>query len=264
MEADISVENMYLMLAVGIVVMLGFALTLILFFFQSQRKLLQKQMQTQELKLEHQQQLTYATYKVQEKERRRIAQDLHDEVGAKLSVLFLNLHQLKKAKIASGQAEIIGDMHKLVEGTIATTRRISHDLLPPTLEKFGLIAALKELCESIRKYQGLKLQFEINESDAKPLNDMTALQIFRVIQELINNTLKHAQADTIRLKLWTDPNGVRIEYSDNGKGFEHDADSLPNGLGMQNIENRLSMINADYQIQTAPGKGMLVNISRQN
>jgi len=264
METDFSTNNVYLMMAIGILAMLGLALTLVMFFFKSQKKLLQKQMQAQQMKMEHQKELMFATFEVQEEERERIARDLHDEVGAKLSVLFLNLHQLGKGDTEQSTAkEVIKDMHDLVNNTIATTRRISHDLMPPTLENFGLSVALSELCESIDKGGKVKVDIEVEEEEALVHNKIADLHLFRVVQELINNSLKHAEADTISIKLWTGSSELRLEYKDNGKGFDMNAAAHKKGLGMKNLENRLNMIGADFELNTAPGEGMKVNILRE-
>jgi len=263
MESNLSTDNIYFMLGLGILAMLGLALTLVMFFFKSQKKLLQKQMQAQLMKITHQKELMFATFEVQEEERERIARDLHDEVGAKLSVLFLNLHQLSKGDVDSDNTkEVIKDMHDLVNNTIATTRRISHDLMPPTLENFGLSVALSELCESIRKGGKLKVNIEVKEETALAHNKIADLHLFRVVQELINNSLKHAEADTITIKLWINAEQLKLEYKDNGKGFDMSADAHKKGLGMKNLENRLNMINAEFKVSSAPGQGMKVNILR--
>ncbi|MGK0364008.1 MAG: signal transduction histidine kinase [Saprospiraceae bacterium] len=264
METEFSTDNVYLMIALGILAMLGLALTLVMFFFKSQKKLLQRQMQAQQMKITHQRELMFATFEVQEEERERIARDLHDEVGAKLSVLFLNLHQLGKDDIEkSNTKEVIKDMHDLVNNTIATTRRISHDLMPPTLENFGLSVALSELCESIRKGGKISVNIEVEEETALAHNKIADLHLFRVVQELINNSLKHAEADAISIKLWTTGAKLKLEYKDNGKGFDLNADAHQKGLGMKNIENRLNMIEADFKVSSIPGKGMKVNILRK-
>lgn len=264
METDLSTDNVYLMMAIGILAMLGLALTLVMFFFKSQKKLLQKQMQAQQMQIKHQKELMFATFEVQEEERERIARDLHDEVGAKLSVLFLNLHQLGKGDAEkSNSKEVIKDMYDLVNNTIATTRRISHDLMPPTLENFGLSVALSELGESIEKGGEIKVNIDVEEKEALAHNKIADLHLFRVIQELINNSLKHAEADTISIKLWTEETELRLEYKDNGKGFDKNAAAHKKGLGMKNLENRLNMIEADFEVTTAPGAGMKVNILRK-
>lgn len=263
METEFSTDNIYLMMAIGILSMLGLAVTLVMFFFKSQKNLLQKQMQAQQMKIRHQKELMFATFEVQEEERNRIARDLHDEVGAKLSVLFLNLHQLSKENNETSNAkEVIRDMHDLVNNTIATTRRISHDLMPPTLENFGLSTALSELCEGIRKGGQVEVDIEVEETIALAHNKTADLHLFRVIQELINNSLKHAEADTISIRLRITEQKLRLEYKDNGKGFDMNAAAHKKGLGMKNLENRLNMIEADFKVNSALGKGIKVNILR--
>lgn len=262
MEGNISPERIYIIMGIGILMMLSFAAALVLFFFKSQKKLLEKQLQNRQLQLEHQQKLTYATFEVQEQERTRIAQDLHDEVGAKLSVLFLNLHQLKRFTKDSESVQVLEGMRSVIERTIETTRRISHDLLPPTLEKFGLVAAVNELFASVQKQSEITIAFDVYESEKLLRNSRSDLHLFRVVQELLNNTIKHAGADEISLKMWSDTDSLRVEYTDNGQGFDLQGSDMPKGLGMQNIESRLSMIKAEYQMVSAPGEGMKMSIRK--
>lgn len=264
MESGLQTDNIYLMLLTGILAMLGLAFTLVMFFFKYQKTLLQKQMQNQKLKLQHQEELMFATFEVQEEERERIARDLHDEVGAKLSVLYLNLYQLEKGQISGeGANEVIKEMHNLVNNTIATTRRISHDLMPPTLENFGLSVALTELGESIQKGGKINVNVEVEEETALKHNKIADLHLFRVVQELINNSLKHSEADTISIKLIVDENSLKLDYKDNGKGFDLDANAHKKGLGMKNLENRLNMIKATFEVFSAPGQGMCVQVKRE-
>lgn len=265
MEVSTTTHEIYLMMALGIFMMLALALALIVFFFSSQKKLLQKQMQSQQMLLAHQQQLLYATLSTQEQERQRIAKDLHDEVGSKLSVLFLNLRQLRKTFYTDVQMqEVLQDMNQVINNTIATTRRISHDLLPPTLENFGLVAALKELFESYQKNVEIEIVLEIYEEGEFSLNHNDSLQLFRVIQELLSNSLKYATAKTIKLKFRETPEQMRLEYTDDGKGFDLSAQQNQKGLGLQNIESRLKMIGATHQWKTALGEGVQVNIKLEH
>lgn len=265
MEVSTTTNEIYLMMALGILMMLALALALIVFFFSSQKKLLQEQMQSQQMLLAHQQQLLYATLSTQEQERQRIAKDLHDEVGSKLSVLFLNLRQLRKTFNSDEHTlEVLQDMNGVINNTIATTRRISHDLLPPTLENFGLVAALKELFDSYQKSLDIEIVLEVYEEGTLNLKHSDSLQLFRVVQELINNSLKYADANLIQLKFRQTPKQLRLEYADDGKGFDLVAQQNQKGLGMQNIESRLEMLKATHQWKTAIGEGVQLNIKLEH
>ncbi|MEL6943156.1 MAG: histidine kinase [Bacteroidota bacterium] len=261
METNIQVFDFYTLLTVGILAMVVFALGLVLIFYTSQRKLLQEKMRQQRLEIEHQEGLLYASIKTQEQERVRIAKDLHDEIGSKLNVIFMNLHSLRKeTKSLPTAATAIQDIKGLLNTTIDTTRRISHDLLPPTLNDFGLAAALRELRDT---YQASELNLELDTSNANErLEDkLIELNLFRVLQELIKNSVVHGNAKNIHLQISTNPPNFSIHYQDDGVGFEVEKLEERKGLGTQNIESRLKMCNADIIYDSAIGKGVKVNIT---
>ncbi|MFN7118527.1 MAG: sensor histidine kinase [Saprospiraceae bacterium] len=248
-------------MTIGILIMLSLALAFIVFFNRSQRKIFEERMRVQELQLEHQQQLLYSNILTQEEERKRIAKDLHDEVGSKLNVIHLNLHRLRKAAPSSpALEETVSEIFAVINDTIDTTRRISHDLLPPTLENFGLKEAIKELCESYRKVENITFQFELIQNEARPTDKMVEVNFFRVLQEFISNSLKHGDPSQINIRLWLNSNGLRLEYADNGKGFDLDQLQTKSGLGMQNIESRMNMIHAEYDIKTTPMAGFMATL----
>ena len=248
-------------MTIGILIMLSLALAFIVFFNRSQRKILAEQMRIQQLKLEHQETLLYNNIKTQEEERRRIAKDLHDEVGSKLNVIHLNLHRLKKNAAASPLLEeTVSDIFGDINETIDTTRRISHDLLPPTLENFGLADAIKELCDSYQRTSALNMQFDHMQSEDRTIEKMVEVNLFRILQELISNSIKHGQATQVIIRLLASNKELRLEYQDNGQGFDPDHLNKKTGLGMQNIESRLQMCKAQHTIASQPGAGFSFNI----
>lgn len=197
------------------------------------------------------------TIQAQEKERERIAKDLHDSIGSKLNVVNLGLYRLEKSgKDNQAIVQTASEMIKVVHDTIDTTRRISHDLLPPTLANFGLKEALVELCESLSQSDTFSMALEVLQNEDRTTDKQVELNLFRVVQELVNNSIKHSGARYLKLQLWLSQTAIKIEYQDDGKGFELDADKQKTGLGMQNIESRLNMIDASFNLKSAPGQGM--------
>jgi signal transduction histidine kinase len=164
---------------------------------------------------------------------------------------------------------VVNEIFSVINETIDTTRRISHDLLPPTLENFGLKEAIKELCESYQKTESIDLIFELKQQSDQPTDKSVELNLFRILQELIKNSITHGKAQQIRIKLWLpdqrhgtgSPNEIKIDYTDNGKGFEVNDPLHQNGLGMQNIESRLKMIGGNYKLQSQVGAGVKVLIT---
>lgn len=245
------------LMVVGILVMLALALSFVLFFNYSQKKLLTEQMLNQKLAYEHQEALLHSTILTQEKERKRIARELHDEIGSKLNVILLNIHRLQSAdETQETTAEISAEMTTLIHSTIDTTRRISHDLLPPTLEDFGLVEAIKELQHNFNKAGGSKVNFELMEAKTEVRNVDVQLNLFRIIQELINNSLRHGQASEIDIKLWINPEQLKLTYSDNGKGFDMNDFEHKKGLGLKNIESRLHILGGTHHYSSALGEGI--------
>ncbi len=261
MESSFQANEVLLLMTVGIMVMVLLALAFVLFFLLSQRKLRTEQQKAQEQQLRHQEQLLFSTIETQEEERRRIAKDLHDEVGSKLNVIHLNLHRLQKlAPEVPALGEAVGDLFGVIHETIGTARRISHDLLPPTLENFGLKAAIVELCEQFRHTGAVELFFETMQNDERPTEKIVELNLFRVLQELVSNSLRHGQATRVDIRLWLTPSEIRMEYQGNGKGFDLKNKNFKPGLGMMNIESRMKMIGAAYTLDSEPGKGFRADV----
>lgn len=254
---------------IGILIMLALALAFVIFFNYSKKKLLTEQMNNQKLALQHQEKLLHSTILTQEKERKRIARELHDEIGSKLNVIFLNIHRLKKINTGNEEVKLITDeVDSLIHNTLHTTRRISHDLLPPTLEDFGLIEAIKELRDAFQHVDNFKIVFKISENEGNVLitsrtdkNKMIELNIFRVLQELINNSIKHGNATEVVINLSLGLFDLKLEYADNGKGFDEKIYKNKKGLGMKNVESRLNMIHANYQFDSTPEKGVKMMIA---
>ena len=262
MEASIQKNDFFLLIGTGILAMLLFAIGLIIVFYTSQRKLLNEKMQQQKLQLEHQQELLFSSIKTQEKERKRIAKDLHDEIGSKLNVVLMNLRFLGRQPTDAEQLkETIIDVENLLGTTIDSTRRISHDLLPPILDDFGLVAAIKELQDA---YQHTELTFDLDATQAgERLEDkFIELNLFRVIQELLKNSIAHGKATHMHMQIITEPLAFTIIYKDNGKGLELSRLEEQKGLGTQSIESRLNMCGANISYESEIGQGIKVVITK--
>ena len=253
-------------MAVGTLIMLAFALAFVLFVNYSQKKILREQMHTQKLAFQYQQELLHSNILTQEAERKRIARDLHDDIGSKLNVIFLNIHRIKELSNGRQDLSTIADEIELViNKTIDSTRLISHELLPPTLEEFGLVEAIRELQHGYSQVGTIQLDFMAMEKENNIDDKLIELNLFRVVQELIKNSINHGKATKIDMKLWAENELIKLTYEDNGIGFDSDQLNVKKGLGMKNIESRLQMIEADYQFSSSPGNGVnvLVELHRK-
>ena len=220
-------------------------------------------MRNQKLAYQHQEELLHSTILTQEAERKRIARELHDEIGSKLNVILLNIHRLKQfSKENEKTSEIAKEVNTVIHTTIDTTRRISHDLLPPTLEEFGLVEAIKELRDTFHQTGSIDISFELLEDKKKIDDKLVELNLYRVLQELINNSIRHGKAKMIKIQLWSNPEILQLEYLDNGQGFDQKDFENKKGLGMKNIESRLNMIHATFKYDSTPGQGMKVLIKK--
>lgn len=214
--------------------------------------MLETRLKQQRLETEYQQKMMLASLESQENERRRVAGDLHDSIGAMLSTIRVSLSTMMRQETVNTQS--VGQAKQMLDDTIDSVRRISRDLMPATLEKFGLSHALKEMCEQYTAVAGIQIKFS---EQGKPimLEKNAEIMIFRITQEFINNSIKHAKANEIVTDLnWADDLCVSIR--DNGVGF--DIDQMKNsgkGLGLYTMENRASMLGANLSYTSSIGKG---------
>lgn len=253
MENNIQSSELILMLSIGILFMTAFALAFILFFNLSQRRLISQ-------KLKQQEDLLYNNIQTQEIERQRIAKDLHDEIGSQLNIIKLNIHRLNRKKDdVVVFKNTIQEIQELLGNTIQTTRKISHDLLPSVLEKFGLIAAINELCDNYQD-TAVQLSFTIEENSASINDKSIELSIFRVLQEFISNAIRHGDASLITIHLWSNEEQLKLIFKDNGKGFNSNDKNFKPGLGISNMNSRIDMIGGKINITSTINEGTTANI----
>jgi signal transduction histidine kinase len=261
MESRFSSSEILLFVGTGILIMVALALVMVSYSNRTQRRILQQRMEAQAAELRHQQELVQRNLNTQEEERKRIAANLHDDIGAKLGVLHLTFHRLRRAEpSATNNEPMFEEIADLIARTMDSARRISHELLPPTLEDFGLSAALEEFCEGVRKTGAVEISLE-NDLERSEIGDATTeLNLFRIVQELTNNTLKYAQASQIKIHLLKKAGGgKRLSYRDNGRGFDPEA-IKGKGLGMKNLENRAKIIGGHWALSTVPGQGFEASV----
>ncbi len=258
-----NTENQYILIIIGTCLLLLMGTVLIVFvaYYQKQqlKKDFQQQKEIQELKNQMQRQLLESALEVQEVERVRIAKDLHDEVGAMLSVTKMSFNQLlRKIDNAEDLATMGKQTRELLEQSISQVRRISKELVPSTLEEFGLISSVDEFIQKVHLASATAFVFSHEGIDVKQRFDRKIeLTIYRLIQELVNNALKHAEASEITLRLTAQTNKIIFTFTDNGKGFNFEAvrNDKKSGLGLRNMASRLNVLNGLIDIKSVLGKG---------
>ncbi|WP_299702176.1 sensor histidine kinase [uncultured Pontibacter sp.] len=245
-------------------VLLILAIGIIVFVFAYQRRMLQHQEHLRELQELRQRQMLEAALDAQEAERRRVARDLHDEVGGMLALIRLNIGQVER-KCADNEvaAETAHRSKELLDEAIHSVRRISHDLLPVVLDKMGLVQAINSLVNSVPPDSGLEVRFT-HDLEKNRLEARQELLLFRILQELVNNTLKYAEATRITIDLHREGDKLTLHYADNGKGFEFDPSQnlsvSGSGLGMKNLQNRVDLLNGVIKFFSRLGAGIKAEI----
>jgi two-component system, NarL family, sensor kinase len=247
--------QIYLIIAVAIVAMLVMAGSIILFVVFYQKRMIQEQLKRQVMEFDHQQKMLQAELQSQESERRRLAADLHDSIGGMLSTIRVGLTTIGRAL---PEPQSIDETKQMLDDTISSVRRISRDLMPSTLEKFGFIHAIKELCERFHATSQIEIRFSEN-GEIAGLDKHQELMIFRIVQESLNNAVKHSQASVIEVSVSHINDQLLISIEDEGVGF--DADEHKNdkqsgkGLGLFNIENRARLLNGTLEFEKGRIKG---------
>jgi signal transduction histidine kinase len=258
LEKDIALErrtrqrNTYLYSGSSLVLILIF-----LFSYYSQRNRKNRVIIEQRiLQLEEEKKLLAARFLVegQEKERKRIAKELHDGLGVLLSSAKMHFTTIQ-VKIPENKS-LIDKATQLLEQASGDVRRISQNMMPGLLTKFGLFEAVEDLFEQVDAME--KIQARVNiEGEERRLNENTEIMLYRIIQEMVNNTLKHAEAKTINLEIHISPEKLDIRYTDDGKGFDlKEKLSSQTTLGMTNIKSRVKFLGGELDASSEPGKGV--------
>ncbi len=188
-----------------------------------------------------------------EKERQRIASDLHDDLGPILSAIKFKINAVESR---SGEdTELIRKASEHVDETIHRIRQIAFNLMPNTLTRKGLLAATEELIGKIMESLPLKISYQLN-----PIPDISqqkSINLFRIVQEIIQNTIKHAEASELFIKLDAKDRNLVLTTEDNGVGFDYEkVNDLNKGLGLRNLTSRVEIMNGIIAVETGPGKGV--------
>jgi two-component system NarL family sensor kinase len=240
-------------------VLLLLALGIVAFVLRYQRRLLRQQEQLRQVREMAQQQALEAALLAQEDERRRIAADLHDGVGTTLAIVKLHLSTL-------GHPALIQEASTLLDQAITEVRRISRNLLPAALQKFGLPFALDALARTVPADGPTRLVLE-QHGQPRRLDPHYELIVYRVVQELLGNGLRHAHADRITIIVDFGSDVLSLHYTDNGIGFDTSkVDAQPlvgarTGHGLTNLRSRVAVLQGTLRYQSELGSGSQVWIS---
>lgn len=193
-----------------------------------------------------------------EKERQRIAENLHDDINPRLSLanMYLQMMDIKEEK----NKQMLAKAQSIINESIASIRAISHDLSPYSLEETGLLKEIEKYINKIKAAYGIDIVLYSDLKNIGECNYSFRLAIYRIIQEAVNNVLKHANATRIGIGFYEIGNEIHIVIKDNGKGFEFSNEKLfklgvSQGIGLKNIYNRVIGMNGTLQINSKPNQG---------
>jgi len=259
-ELEISVlkaekkTNKILILSLLAILAAGASAGYFIYKNQKQRQLLA----TQRIKeLEQEKQITAAQSLLEGEttERARLSRDLHDGLGGMLSVAKLKMTSMRgNMTIPEENVLAFNSAIDLLDTSIKELRRVAHNLMPESLMKYGLNAALSDFCLSTDK-----VKYHFYGIDRRP-DEKTEIATYRIINEVVNNALRHSEAANINVQLLIDESRLHVSVEDDGKGFDPAIAEAGGGNGLRNIRSRVTSLNGKIEIFTSPGKGTEVNV----
>jgi two-component system, NarL family, sensor kinase len=236
------------------------ALSLLTYRNYNQKEKLQQQ-RINELETQQQLTATEAVLKGEEQERTRLAKDLHDGLGGMLSGIKYSFQTMKGNLIMTpDNAQAFERSMDMLDSSIKEMRRVAHNMMPEALVKFGLDTALKDFCNDINQSGALQVNYQSIGMENATVEQTTAITIYRIVQELINNTMKHAAAKAAIVQVTKTNNQLAITVEDDGKGFDTLLLSQSRGIGWGNIQNRVEFLKGNLDVQSEHGKGTSVHI----
>lgn len=232
---------------VGMLVLVAF---IALFIIAFQRKSFKVQLDIEHLKTQAHKDATLASFQGQENERQRIAKDIHDDINGSLTVLNMKINYLAlKVKDNDYLKNEMEEMRDILENSIQSVRNISKNLMPYSLSKFGLSYTIEHLVKEISSPPAFIASCDVT-GEPIPLENDSCLMLFRSMQEIFNNSIKHSKASQLKVNFdWSDEI-LHISIADNGIGFDYKLtiSDIHTGLGLKNIESRLNLIGASHKI----------------
>lgn len=249
MEDQMQIVQRWLAFIISLVLLIG------VFYI---RKIFQFMRRLDELRRETEKRVLAAVIRTEEQERQRFAKELHDGLGPLLSVIKMLVSGLDSYKDKEVNEKIKMNLQQAVDEAIAGVRDISANISPHILNNFGLKDAIEAFIKRLRQSDQFTIHFTTNLTDQRFSYNVEVI-LYRVICELINNTLRHAAASKVNIDLQFEEGVLYLEYSDNGIGFDAAHLSAHEGMGLNNIRYRMQSGNGDIEITSEHGKGMRAN-----
>ena len=246
-------------------ILIAGAVTILIIALMSYRNYRHKQKLQQhritELETEKQLTATEAVLKGEEKERSRLAKDLHDGLGGMLSGIKYSFNTMKENLVMTPENhQAFERSMDMLDSSIKEMRRVAHNMMPEALVKFGLDVALKDFCNDINQSGALQVKYQSIGLANENIEQTKAITIYRIVQELINNTLKHAAAKTAIVQVTKTNEQLTVTVEDDGKGFDTALLKQAKGMGWSNIQHRVDFLKGKLDVDSETGKGTSVHI----
>jgi hypothetical protein len=252
---DIQNQDSIFLLIISTILLVLLAVIVINVLLVSRNRRLKDEAILLETKAAYEKEILNTRLEVAEATLQEIAGDLHDDVGQMLTLAIIQLNRLEI------ESDLVVEAKEAVKSGLESVRSISRILSPEYLQSFGINQALVRLQERINKQQILHLNLEIYNSISW-LNREQELYVFRILQELVTNTIKYAEAKQVFIKISMEGSNISVEYIDDGKGFQ--PEDAENGMGMINIQRRIELMGGNLKIQSERDGGLNVVFSLKN
>ncbi|MBY0480758.1 MAG: sensor histidine kinase [Chitinophagaceae bacterium] len=254
-NSRIKLHN-YLFLGIGLLILLAAVLIYLLY----KKYTLKKENQVQSILMHQQESAAVSIMEAEENERKRIATDLHDGIGQMMSAAKLNLSALEDQLVFSGieQKNHYENIISMVDDSCKEIRSISHSMMPIALIKSGLAQAVKQFLNNLN---GLPIKINFyTEGLTERVDSKIEIILFRIIQEIVNNTIKHAEASRLDISLTKEIHSINLIIEDNGKGFDITLAKNKEGIGLKNIESRVNFLKGTIEWDSKIGEGTVTAI----
>ena len=251
-----SIVNIFLMFGIGALFIISF-----LYYRNFSNKQKFHKQRINELETEKQLEATEAVLKGEEQERTRLAKDLHDGLGGMLSGIKYSFTTMKENLMMTPENhQAFERSMDMLDSSIKEMRRVAHNMMPEALVRFGLDTALKDFCNDINQSGALKVNYQSFGMDGIVLGETTSITLYRIIQELLNNRMKHANARSAIVQLTLSNGHLSVTVEDDGKGFDTNILKIKKGIGWVNIQNRVEFLKGKMDITSKACEGTSVQI----
>jgi signal transduction histidine kinase len=249
-QSEIYLIDRLLEIAIAVLLLLG-----VIFI----RRLFKSLKRIDDIRRESENKVLQAIMHTEEKERRQFAKDLHDGIGPLLSNIKMSVSALDKTQINGFNRTVVDNITSLINESITSLKYTSNNLSPHILDSFGLASAIISFIDNIKRLGRIDISFSNNIEDSR-FESQIETNIYRIICELFQNTIKHSSASNVSLLIHFQDNKMVIQYFDDGIGFDPDDSVKVNGMGISNMHSRLKALGGEIELKRIQPKGMMTGI----